>query len=143
MKAERQNESFRGDFMIALIILSVILFLLHVVFEIPGYAIILGILSIIGLWIAIYFITEKHQQDIADSVLKAELIEEISVYRKKTEYKGYSTSWTEGTRHNYEYVDVFDHKKYVFKVKYKDGSLGILRCKEGSTLYGELIKKQN
>ena len=125
----------------ALIIFAILLFILRVVFEIPGYAIILGILAICGLWIAIYFITEKQQRDIADSVLKAELIKEISVYKKKTEYKGYSTSWTEGTRHNYEYVDVFDHKKYVFKVEYKDGVRGILRCKEGSTLYEELIKK--
>lgn len=125
----------------ALIMLAILLFIFRFVFLIPWYAIILGILAIFGLWIAIYFITEKQQREIADSVLKAELIEEISVYKKKTEYKGYSISWDEGTRHNYEYVDVLDHKKYTFKVKYKDGSTGILKCKEGSPLYGELWKK--
>ena len=127
--------------MIALILIVIILFLIHVVFDVSLWAIILGIIGLIALIISFYCLSEKQQKKIADSVVKAELIEEISVYKKKSECRGYSIGKENDLRHHYEYVDKFDHVEYLFRVKYKDGSEGLLKCREGSTLYGELWRK--
>ena len=127
--------------MIALFLIVLFLIILKIVFEVPFYAIILGIIGLIALLICSYVISEKYQKKLADSISKAELIDEISVYKKKSECKGYSIGRDGECRHHYEYVDKFDHIEYVFRVKYKDGSIGKLKCRKGSTLYGELLRK--
>jgi len=125
--------------MIILVIL-IFLFLCHVVFEIPWYALILGVIGFFALAIASLIIETKIQERIADSIESAKLIEEVAVYKKKTEHKGFSVTWHERHDH-YAYTDVLDHYKCTFSVKYKDGSYKSITCRKDSRLYSRLIAK--
>ena len=125
--------------MIVLIIIGIIL-ICCAVFDIPIYAV---ILSVIGLFlIALIFavIDIKRDKAIADSIIKARLISESAVYKKKHEYTGYSFGKS-GRRAHYQYVDVIDHYDCTFSVVYNDGRRDELKCCKGSYLYRELMKK--
>ena len=124
-----------------LVVLLIALFLVHVIFDIPYYAIFLGIIALIAIWSGIYVLINRYYKSIADTVVKAKLIEEINVYKRETECQGYSIGNDGDLHHHYKYVKKYDHKEYVFRVTYKDGSEALLKCKEGSTLYGELWRK--
>ena len=124
----------------ALIIFAILLFILHVVFEIPGYAIILAVIGFFALLVAIILIENKIQEEIADKIKTAKLIKEVAVYKKKAENTGFSVTW-EGRRDHYTYVDALDHYKCTFLVKYKDGTQKSITCKKDSTLYSRLIMK--
>ena len=126
----------------SILLVILLIFVLRVVFEIPAYAIVLGIIGIIALICAVSVIDAKYQKRIADSIESAELIEEVAVYTKRDEYAGYSVTWHEKRIH-YAPKDVLDHYKCVFSVTYKDGRRAEVICKKGSVLYNELIKKSN
>lgn len=125
--------------MIVLLIVGAVL-ILSVIFDIPIYAIILGVVGLFIAGLVISVVDMKHQLKIAEGVLRARQTEEIAVYKKRTEHTGYSLSRGE-RRDHYEYKDVLDHYECVFKVEYKDGSKGELKCRKDSVLYAELSKK--
>ena len=125
-----------------LLFLILIIFVLRVGFNVPMYAIVLGIIGIVALMIVSSVLESKAQKRTADDIEKARLIDEIAVYKKKSEYTGYSISWHE-RRDHYTYKNVLDHYECVFIVTHKDGKCERITCKKGSTLYNELIEKSN
>ncbi len=125
--------------MIVLLIVGALL-ILSVVFDIPIYAIILGVVGLFTVGLIFGVIEIKRQQKIAKSVLRARQTEEIAVYKKKSVHTGYSVS-RGGKRDHYGCKDILDHYECVFAVEYKDGRKGELRCFKDSVLYAELLKK--
>ena len=125
--------------MIVLFIVGAIL-ILFAAFDIPIWAVIIGVAALLIIFAVIGIAEARHQQKIADSIVKATKTEEIAVYKKKTEHTGYSLSRGE-RRDNYEYKDVLDHYECVFSVKYKSGQSGVVKCRKDSLLYAELLRK--
>ena len=120
--------------------LLVLIFLCHIIFDIPWYALILTIIGIFAIMIAWIIIETNINKKIVDSIAKATLIKEVDFYKKKHEYSGCSYG-EDGRRNHFEYKDVLDHTKCTFSVKYKDGKNGSITCRKYSTLYNELILK--
>ena len=125
-----------------ILLVFLLIFVCRVVFEIPVYAIVLFFIGLIILISAVSMLVVNAQKKIANNIVRAKLIEEIAVYKKKREYTGFSVSFQE-RRDHYTYIDVLDYYDCVFSVTYKDGKISRVRCKKGSTLYGELIKKDS
>ena len=125
--------------MIIIIIVGVIL-ICCAVFDIPIYAIILTLIGFFLLALTVAVIEIRHEASIAEGIVKARLIRECAVYKKKREYTGDSFG-SDGWRAHYNYVDVIDHYDCTFSVTYTDGRRDELKCRKGSHLYNELIKK--
>lgn len=91
----------------------------------------------------VLFVT-KVIMDIKDinRVERAELIEEIPVYKEKAENTGYSISWRGYRRDYYRYKNVIDHYKCVFKVVYLNGETGTIKCRKNDYKYNKLIRKK-
>lgn len=119
-------------------ILLVIMFLCHVIFDIPWYALVLALIGFFTLVIAYMIIESKISEKTADSIAKAKLIKEVDFYRKKHEYSGCSYG-EDGRRNHYQYKDVFDHTRCTFLVEYKNGKSGSITCRKDSSLYNKLI----
>ena len=126
--------------MIILLVLLLI-FGASVVFEIPVYVIILGIVGLIIFALILAVAELKKQIATADRVTNATLIDEVAVYKQKAQITGYSVRLGERRRDHYSYVNVVDHYKCVFYVKYKDGKTDNITCLKNSLLYNELITK--
>ena len=125
--------------MIILAIL-VLMFLCHVIFDIPWYALIAALIGFFALAIAFIIIEAKISKKTAEGITKVKLMKEVDFYKKRHEYSGCSCG--EGERRNhYQYKDVLDHTKCTFFVEYKNGKSGSITCKKYSALYNELIKK--
>lgn len=75
-------------------------------------------------------------------VERAELIEEIPVYKEKAENTGYSISWSGYRRDHFRYRNVIDHYKCVFKVVYMNGETGTIKCRKNDYKYNKLIRKK-
>ena len=121
----------------AYIVIVLIIFTL-MVFGVPVWEIKMMVYA--GFGIAIL----KVILDIKDinRVERAELIEEIAVYKKVAERTGFSVSWDwRHGRDYYRYKNVIDHYKCVFSVVYKDGSTGTIRCRKYDYKYNKLIRK--
>ena len=125
-----------------MIILTVLFFMLicNVIFEIPMYAIILGIVGLVAVVLVISAAELKKQKETAEKITHATLITETAVYVKKAKINGYSVSFRE-RRDHYSYTDVVDHYECAFRVTYNDGKTDILTCVKNSLLYNELILK--
>ena len=125
--------------MIIIIIFGIIL-ICCVAFDIPIYAVILSVIGFFLIALILAVIDIKHEENLAQSIVKARLISECAVYKKKHEYTGDSFG-SDGWRAHYNYVDVIDHYDCIFSVVYNDGRKDELKCRKGSHLYRELIKK--
>lgn len=123
-----------------ILVLLVLMFLCHVIFDVPWYALILALVGFFVIAIAFIIIEAKVNEKIADSIAKAELIKEVDVYKKIHEYSGCSYG-EDGRRNHYNYKKVLDHTKCTFLVKYKDGRSGSITCKKDGSLYSSLISK--
>ena len=110
------------------------------VFDIPIYAVILTVIGLFLLALILAVINIRQEKNLAESIVKARLISERAVYKKKHEYTGDSFG-SDGWRAHYKYVDVIDHYDCVFAVVYSDGRKDELKCCKGSYLYRELIQK--
>ena len=108
------------------------------VLEIPTYVI---VLVAIGTIVVIGLIAKAHIDDI-DKVARAELIEEVPVYKREIEHTGFSIgySWRSG-RDYYQFKNVIDYYECIFMVVYLDGKTGTKRCRKGDATYNELIRK--
>ena len=125
--------------MIILFIVGAIL-ILFAAFNIPVWTVIIGVVALLLVCAVVGIVETKHQQKIADSIVKATKTEEIAVFKQRTEHTGYSLSHGE-RRDHYEYKDVLDHYECVFSVKYKNGESGVIKCRKDSLLYAELLRK--
>ena len=125
-----------------MIVLLLVLFILiiNVVFNVPMYAIILVIAGIITLGVVIVKLNEKANERTANSIVKAALIKEVGVYKRKAEHSGFSVTWDE-RRDHYTYKDVLDHYDCFFAVTYESGQSGIIKCTKGGFLYCKLMDK--
>ena len=123
-----------------ILVLFTLMFLCHVVFEIPWYALILALIGFLALAIAFMIIEDKINQKTADSIAKAKLIKEVDIYKKRHEYSGCSYGRS-GRRNHYQYKAVLDHTKCTFLVEYKDGRNGSITCRKYDSLYKRLILK--
>ena len=123
-----------------ILVLFVIMFLCHILLDIPWYALALGFIVFWGLAIASIIIEAKISAKTAESIVKAKIIKEVVFYKKKHEYSG--CSYSKNGRHNYyRYKEALDHTKCTFLVEYKDGKSGSITCKKHSSLYNKLILK--
>ena len=113
-------------------------FIISVVLDVPFLLVIL-LTVVIG--IVVHAVDSKLQKLTTDSIVKAKLIEEKNVYKKKSELTGYSVSWDSNTKYHYKYKDVLDYCECTFDVTYQNGKHGTLKCKKGSELYKALITK--
>lgn len=125
--------------MIVLIITGIIL-ICCAVFDIPIYAVILTVIGVFLIALIFAVIDIRREKEIAEGIVKARLISECAVYKKKHEYTGDSFG-EGGWRAHYSYVDVIDHYDCTFAVVYTDGRRDELKCRKGSYLYRELMKK--
>ena len=122
------------------LIMLLLIFVCNVIFEIPMYLIILGIVG----FVLVVFITSvveiKNQKETAEKITHATLITETAVYVKKEKLTGYSVS-RRGSCAHYSYIDEIDHYECVFMVVYNDGKTDTLTCVKNSVLYKALIAK--
>ncbi len=111
------------------------------VFGIPIYAVVLvGVIVIIA-FVALLLLLSTLQNENADRVVRAKLIEEIAVYKEELDNTGFSVGWKGQAYSNFEYQKVFDHYECVFSVLYNDGKTGTIRCIKGDEIYNKLIWK--
>ena len=126
--------------LIAFLVICLTLFVCTV-FGIPLYVTKIALALIVLAIAALLLWLEKLQKKTADNVVKADLIEEIAVYKEELKNTGFSVGRKGEYFRHYGYEDVLHHYECVFKVMYKDGRIGELRCRKDSALYDELIKK--
>ena len=123
-----------------ILVLLFLMFLCHIIFEIPWYALILSLVALFALVIAYATIEAKVSEKIAEDIAKAKLIKEVDFYKKKHEYSGCSYG-EDGRRNHYQYKDVLAYTKCTFLVEYKDGKNGSITCRKDGSLYRRLISK--
>ena len=123
-------------FISILVLIAIFLKILGV----PTYALILAPFVLLTLFILVEMLQRWSDRKVAENIVSAELLEEVNVYRETTKNTGYSVG-KNGRYFHYSYVKEPDHVRCIFKVKRTDGSYGNIKCKKGSTLYGELWKK--
>lgn len=71
-----------------ILFLIFLIFIFYVVFDIPWYAILLGAVGLIAVVTFVMILVNKIHQKIAANVINARLIEEIAVYKRKSQCSG-------------------------------------------------------
>ena len=122
--------------MIVLIITGIIL-ICCAVFDIPIYDVILTVIGVFLIALIFAVIDIRREKEIAVGIVKARLISECAIYKKKHEYTGDSFG-KGGRRAHYQYVDVIDHYDCTFSVVYNDGRRDELKSCKGSYLSASL-----
>lgn len=131
-----------GVDMFSAVILIFIALVICTVYDIPTYVIAIAIALFVAAIAGIFLLNEKMQKNIACRIARAELIDEVAVYKEKTVNTGFSIGLRlRSFRNYYRYKNVLDHYRCTFKVVYITGRVGTISCKKGSTLYNELIVK--
>ena len=127
---------------ITLFLIIVLAMLWCAAFDISIYTplVIVGIVAA-GIFV-IWLIRELQREDKVNRAVSAELISIVPVYNEKTVHTGYSVSWN-SARDYYRYVNVFDHNECTFRVVYKDGRTGKIKCSEGDSVYRKLMEMTN
>lgn len=127
--------------MITFVILVLTIFCCTV-FGFPIFILGIFALLIAASVVVVIILLERHRRALIDRVTKAEIIEEIAVYKKTLEHSAFSIDFRcRSGRNHYKYKNSLDHYEYVFRVVYSDGSEDVIRCKRNSTLYDGLISK--
>lgn len=111
-------------------------------FGIPILAVVLVAIVVIAFVITINLAKEEKQKELADNVVRAELIKETAIKKRVDEHTGYTLSWSGYRRDHFRYKNVLDHYECVFRVVYKNGKEGTISCVKNSWLYNELIVKK-
>lgn len=116
----------------------VVIGLFCIIYDLPIYV---AVLLFIGL-IVLILLMMKFEADRADRVVKAELIKEVPKYKRITEHTGFSVGYRRHSlRDHYRYKTVLDYYECEFKVVYKDGGTGVIKCRNDSVAYSKLIQK--
>ena len=131
-----------GVDMFSAVILIFIALVFYIVYDIPIDVITIAIALFFAFIFCLRLLVEKKQKNIACRIVRAELIDEVAVYKEKTVNTGFSIGLRlRSFRNYYRYKNVLDHYRCTFKVVYITGRVGTISCKKGSTLYNELIVK--
>ena len=112
------------------------------VYEIQIYTvgfIVIGIIALMSLFI---WLVGKAQDKVVASVVRAELIYEVPVYKEIVEHTGFSISWRGSGRNYYRFKKVLDHYECKFRVLYKNGRTGTLTCTKDTPMYNNLMMKK-
>lgn len=127
--------------------LSVFLTIVAIIFWLAVFGVPIEVILLVGGGIVLAFATwlilhTKSQEDKANKVVKAELIEIVAVYKRVTEHTGFSLGYSLRSGYNhYQYRNVIDRYDCTFKVEYEDGSTGKIECVQDDDIYKKLMLK--